>query len=330
MANDLEKGTGFDLAYGSEEEGRSWIGRRGETVLCEDPVHWPAIKHFCALVQDRNPVYWDETVANARFGAVPAPPGMLFVWSMPPLWRPEGPTRGPLLAVRVPLPGNTIINVATESGFLKRALVGDRLTFDETIADVSPAKTTALGRGHFITTATIYRNQRGEEVARHRNLLFRYGVAAMSSPAETAKPQPAQAGDDRDTGREWLPEVVLPVTLRLCVHDAAATRDYFPGHHDRDYARAQNARDVYLNTMFFHGFVDRVVTDWAGPEATVRTRRLRMVAPVCVGDTIRTRSWVLGRRTDGDCTTCDVRVEVRTEHGLGAEAMIVCERNSRR
>lgn len=321
MADDLEKGTGFDLVYGSEEDGRAWIGRSGEPVVCEDPVNWPAIKHFCALVQDRNPVYWDEARATARFGGVPSPPGMLFVWSMPPLWRPEGATRGPLLAVRVPLPGNTVINVATESRFVKPALVGDRLTVEETVADVSPSKTTGLGRGHFITTASVYRNQRGEEIAHHRNVLFRYAVAAASGAAPSNAPV---AGDAAGAGDELLPEVVLPVTLRLCVHDAAATRDYFPGHHDRDYARAQNARDVYLNTMFFHGFVDRVVTDWAGPEATLRARRLRMMTPVCVGDTIRTRSRVVGRKVDGDFTIHEVSVEVRTEHGLGAEALVVC------
>ena len=327
MANDLEeKGTGFDLVYGSEDEGRAWIGRRGEPVVCEDPIHWPAIKHFCALVQDRNPNYWDEAVASARFGGIPAPPGMLFVWSMPPLWRPEGTTRGPLLAVSVPLPGNTIINVATESEFLKPAIVGDRLTLDETIADVSPAKTTGVGRGHFITTAMVYRNQRGEEIARHKNVLFRYGVESATAASE-AKPT-APSEESSDERRDFLPEVVMPVTLRLCVHDAAATRDYFPGHHDRDYARAQNARDTYLNTMFFHGFVDRVVTDWAGPDAIVRARRLRMMNPVCVGDTIRTRSWIVGRRADGDSTVHDVRVEVRTEHGLGAEALVVCGANA--
>jgi acyl dehydratase len=245
---------------------------------------------------------------------------MLFVWSMPPLWRPDGPPRGPLLAVRVPLPGNTIINVATESEFLMPALVGDRLTLDETIADVSPSKATALGRGHFITTDMVYRNQRGDEIAGHRNVLFRYGVGAASDAATPAKP----AADDAEASRDLLPEVILPVTLRLCVHDAAATRDYFPGHHDRDYARAQNARDVYLNTMFFHGFVDRVVTDWAGPEATIQARRLRMIAPVCVGDTIRTRSRVVGRRSAGDIALYDVRVEVRTERGLGADAVVTC------
>ena len=57
-----------------------------------------------------------------------------------------------------------------------------------------------------------------------------------------AKPSPrcsSAEGEKHASGAELLPEVVLPVTLRLCVHDAAATRDYFPGHHDRDYARAQ-------------------------------------------------------------------------------------------
>ena len=66
------------------------------------------------------------------------------------------------------------------------------------------------------------------------------------------------------------------------------------------------------------------ITDWAGHAATIGTRRLRMVAPVCVGDTIRTRARVLGRRSEGDATIHDVRVEVCTENGLGAEALIAC------
>jgi acyl dehydratase len=324
VANDLEKkGTGFDLVYGSENDGRSWIGRSSAPVVCEDPVNWPAIKHFCALVQDRNPVYWDEAVAKRLFGGIPSPPGMLFVWSMPPLWRPEGSMREPLFAL-IPLPGNTIINVATESEFLKPALVGDRLTAEEIVADVSPSKTTGLGCGNFITTQMLYRNQHGEEIARHRNVIFRYVVAAATGAAPAPSKPSAAVEDAAKNPGNLLPEIVLPITLRLCVHDAAATRDYFPGHHDRDYARAQKARDVYLNTMFFHGFVDRVVTDWAGPEATVHTRRLRMMTPVCVGDSIRTRAHVVAQRPEGNLTIHDVRVEVRTEHGLGAEAVVAC------
>ena len=115
---------------------------------------------------------------------------------------------------------------------------------------------------------------------------------------------------------EMLPAVIMPVTLRLCVLDAASTRDFFPGHHDREYARGQNARDIYLNTMFFHGLVDRVGGDWAGPEAWLARRRLDMVAPVCVGDTIRSEGRVVRRYEDAGRGLVDVEVCVLTEHGL--------------
>ena len=151
-------------------------------------------------------------------------------------------------------------------------------------------------------------------------MLFRYVAEGEASQRSSA----AAAAGESVSPDDSLPEVVLPVTLRLCIHDAAATRDYFPGHHDRDYARAQRARDAFLNTMFFHGFVDRVGTDWAGPKATILKRRLRMLAPVCVGDTIRTRSHVLSRRHEGGREIADVRVEVRTEQGIGAEALLTC------
>ncbi len=132
------------------------------------------------------------------------------------------------------------------------------------------------------------------------------------------------------TGRCWedvqegerLPEVVMPVTLGLCVLDAAATRDFFPGHHDREYARRQNVRDVYLNTMFFHGLVDRVGGDWAGSEAWLARRRLEMVAPVCVGDTMRTEAQVVRRYHDNGRWLVEVEVKVLTEHGLGAKALL--------
>jgi acyl dehydratase len=320
-----ETETGLALVYGDEEEGRSWIGRRLPPRACEDDVNWPAIKHFCALVGDRSPLYWDEAFARSLFGAIPSPPGMLFVWSMPPLWRPDASGYPPTASTQVPLPGNTIINVSTQSEFLRPILVGDRLSVEETITDVTPRKQTALGCGHFIASDVTYRNQRRETVARHQNVMFRYRATGEGTKRRAV----GQAPEGSSPAGESLPEVMLPVTLRLCIHDAAATRDYFPGHHDRDYARAQGTRDAYLNTMFFHGFTDRVVTDWAGPRATILERRLRMLAPVCVGDTIRTRAHVAARKREGSRELADVRVEVRTEHGIGAEAVVTCALASR-
>lgn len=169
--------TSFNLRFGSYEEARAWIGRKSGAQLCEDAVNWPAIKYYCSLVRDGSPAYWDQPWADAHCGGLLAPPGMLFVWSMALGWRP-GQTEPPatLLATQVPLPGATLINVSTDSEFLRPVRVGDHLSFEEELIDVTPEKRTSLGRGHFVTTRFTYRNQHGEIVATHTNVLYRFGA----------------------------------------------------------------------------------------------------------------------------------------------------------
>lgn len=121
---------------------------------------------------------------------------------------------------------------------------------------------------------------------------------------------------------EQLPEIVMPVTLTLCVRDAAGTRDFFPGHHDRDFAQGQGVRNVYVNTMFLQGFVDRVGSQWAGPGAWLLRRRLDMVASICVGDTMTTEAQVVGKYEEDGRHLVDINVRVNTEHGLGARAAL--------
>jgi acyl dehydratase len=139
------------------------------------------------------------------------------------------------------------------------------------------------------------------------------GLAAESTVTRTW--DQVNAGDE-------LPVVTFKLTLALCVLDAAATRDFFPGHHDRDYARAQNARDAYLNTMFLQGFVDRVAGDWLGPLAWLARRRLEMAAPVCIGDTIRTEGKVTRKYEEAGRALVEIALSVKTEHGLGARARL--------
>ena len=74
--------------------------------------------------------------------------------------------------------------------------------------------------------------------------------------------------------------------------------------------------------MFFHGLVDRVGNDWAGADAWLLRRRLAMVAPVCVGDTIHTDASVTRRYEDGQRALVDIDVRVSTERGLGARAQL--------
>jgi uncharacterized protein len=83
-----------------------------------------------------------------------------------------------------------------------------------------------------------------------------------------------------------LPELVLDVTPTLIVSTAIATRDFYPVHHDRDFAVRGGSKDIFLNILTTTGLVQRYVTDWAGPDAIVRSISIRLGAPCYAGDTL--------------------------------------------
>jgi uncharacterized protein len=83
-----------------------------------------------------------------------------------------------------------------------------------------------------------------------------------------------------------LPELVLDVTPTLIVSTAIATRDFYPVHHDHDFAVRSGSKDIFLNILTTTGLVQRYVTDWAGPEALVRSVSIRLGVPCYAGDTL--------------------------------------------
>lgn len=94
--------------------------------------------------------------------------------------------------------------------------------------------------------------------------------------------------DQRDwrsvTVGEALPHVEVDITFRRVVMNPGATLDYFPGHYDVDYARAQGQPTVYVNSMYVMGLVDRLALSWAGPRAVLRRRRMRLRWSLYAGD----------------------------------------------
>ena len=177
----VDHGTGYDLAFGTYEDARAMLGARTEPRQGEVDVNGGMIKHYCALVEDGNASYWDPEFAEREWGGVVAPPGMLMTWVMPIEWKPGTQKPVPLLTGRVPLPGDTIINVSNDTEMLRPVLVGDRLSVTEELLDVSEEKTTRLGTGHFVTTVTTYRRQDGEVVGVMTNVLFRFTAAETPS-----------------------------------------------------------------------------------------------------------------------------------------------------
>lgn len=111
-----------------------------------------------------------------------------------------------------------------------------------------------------------------------------------------------------------------PLTLRHLIIDAAGTRDLYPIHHDREFAKKNGARDIFINTMMYEGLFGRIVTDWAGPEAFLRKLRFSMRQPNCHGDTITSRGWVVKKYEENGEKLVDV--EVHLDNQLGADATI--------
>jgi acyl dehydratase len=114
-----------------------------------------------------------------------------------------------------------------------------------------------------------------------------------------------KAGDE-------LPELPIPITATLIVAGAIASRDYQDVHHDRDLAHERGSPDIFMNILTTNGLVGRYVTDWAGPEVSLKKVSIRLGVPNYPGDTMV----LTGRVRDVDGTGI-ATVEVRGTNRLG-------------
>jgi hypothetical protein len=83
-----------------------------------------------------------------------------------------------------------------------------------------------------------------------------------------------------------LPELSIYGDPTFIVSTAIATRDYQDVHHDRDKAQAKGSKDIFVNILTDTGLVQRFVTDWAGPNARIKSIGLRLGVPWYAYDTV--------------------------------------------
>ncbi|MFC1944662.1 MaoC/PaaZ C-terminal domain-containing protein [Chloroflexota bacterium] len=111
--------------------------------------------------------------------------------------------------------------------------------------------------------------------------------------------------EDVAEGSEISP-ISLELTMKRMIMAVCATRDYYPVHHDRDFARNSGHKDIFVNQMFLQGFLGRCLTDWTGPEGRLRKLSIEMIVPNYLGDTITangrvTRKYLIDGELRVDC-----------------------------
>jgi acyl dehydratase len=150
-------------------EMRELIGKEQYHEVGEFPVERSYVWTSCASVENGNPLYWDESVAQQLTGGPVAPPSMVSVWFRPHHWAP-GRTQEALplqvhfdLKAALGLPEAVMTDNTIE--FHTPVRMGDVLQTHQVLRSVSEEKTTKLGTGRFWVIDVVYSNQDGELVA---------------------------------------------------------------------------------------------------------------------------------------------------------------------
>jgi len=97
---------------------------------------------------------------------------------------------------------------------------------------------------------------------------------------------------------ESLPPVTATVSTSTIVLGALAARDTAVVHHDRDAAQARGLADVFADQPTQAAWLERVVTEWAGPRGRLGQLTFAMRLPIVPGDAITVVGQVMALGTD--------------------------------
>lgn len=114
--------------------------------------------------------------------------------------------------------------------------------------------------------------------------------------------------DDVEVGQEIPAISIGPLSHTQFVFIASSHHDWYPAHHDVEYARAQGLPDIFMNATWQHGMFQRLLCAWAGPNAIPRNIKYRMGRPIVRFDTVHARGVVTGKRTENDEKLIDLEI----------------------
>lgn len=179
---DLDKIDPNDFTIGYDEA-MSWIDVEKYQVVGEFDVERGYIWTSCASVQNGNPLFWDDEVAEQLTNGPIAMPTMMSGWFRPHYWMPNR-DETPLpwkthFALKSGLAVPEAIATDSEVVFGEPVRPGDRIHSYEVLRSLSEIKTTKLGKGRFWVIDCVCTNQDGVWVGTETMTGFGYRNRAM-------------------------------------------------------------------------------------------------------------------------------------------------------
>ncbi|MGD0274766.1 MAG: MaoC/PaaZ C-terminal domain-containing protein [Syntrophales bacterium] len=118
-------------------------------------------------------------------------------------------------------------------------------------------------------------------------------------------------------GDEELPSTQLTITRTHIVKYIGAGGDFFPIHHDEEFAKSVGLPSVFANGLMHGGMLTRIITDWAG-NGKVKRYKIRFATMVWPGDTLTFAGRAVKKYQQGEENLVDCELSVVNQKGEAA------------
>lgn len=158
------------------KEAKNMIGRETEPVPFPYPIEHEAIRRYCMMVDDDNPLFLDpEYAKQTKYGAAVYPPfapvGIMSQGSPGMAARTFG-GESDNTSLLPPTPGSYFINMSMDWEWFKPMVAGDRLTTKTRLGDVYIKPIRIDPKAFWIVLELHFANQKGEAVCVVKNTLL--------------------------------------------------------------------------------------------------------------------------------------------------------------
>ena len=200
-----------------ETELRRFVGRPiGPPASGRDAVNEPMIRQWCDAMGETHPGYLDADGARQTIhGEIKAPPTMLQAWVMEGWAMHEGydepKNEQHRLHKFLADSGYTgVLGTNTEENYSRYLRLGERVTAETVIAEISDEKATGVGTGYFITTRTRFTNEVNEELGTMSFRVLRFKPANARAAAGGASGGVESAKDAKGAAVAAKPTRIKP------------------------------------------------------------------------------------------------------------------------